>query len=67
MRHVFHASARAKPKMAYVNNCPRKAGFRAVDEIKEAKTCPIPIPLPVSPILLRPAPIYLAACNITSK
>lgn len=37
------ASARANPRIAYVNSCPRRAGFRAVDEIRDEKIEPIPI------------------------
>ena len=58
------ASARANPRIAYVNSCPRSAGFRAVDEIRDEKIDPIPIPAPVSPIAARPAPTYFAAAII---
>jgi hypothetical protein len=50
--------------MAKENSCPRRAGFRAVDEIRDEKIDPIPIPAPVSPIAARPAPMYFAAANI---
>lgn len=60
------ASARANPRIAYVNNCPRTPGFRAVEEINDENTEPIPIPAPVRPIAARPAPMYFAACNILS-
>lgn len=58
------ASASAKPRIAYVNSCPRIAGFRAVDEIRAENTEPIPIPAPVRPIAANPAPMYFAACNM---
>lgn len=61
------ASARANPRIAYVNNCPRSAGFRAVDEIRDENTDPIPIPAPVNPIAANPAPMYFAACNMFLK
>jgi hypothetical protein len=61
------ASAKANPKIAYVNNCPRIAGFRAVEAINDENTDPIPIPAPVNPIAANPAPIYFAACNILKK
>lgn len=47
-----------------MNSCPRSAGFRAVDEIRDEKIDPIPIPAPVSPIAARPAPMYFAAAII---
>ena len=58
------ASASLKPRIAYVNSCPRSAGFRAVDEINDENTDPIPIPAPVNPIAANPAPMYFAACNM---
>ena len=58
------ASARANPRIAYVNSCPRRAGFRAVEEIRDEKIEPIPIPAPVSPIAASPAPMYFAAAII---
>ena len=58
------ASARANPRIANENNCPRSAGFRAVEEISDEKICPIPIPAPVSPIAANPAPMYFAAANM---
>lgn len=58
------ASARANPRIAYVNSCPRIAGFRAVEAINDENTDPIPIPAPVRPIAANPAPMYFAACNI---
>jgi hypothetical protein len=61
------ASARANPRIAYVNSCPRSAGFRAVDEIRDEKIDPIPIPAPVRPIAARPAPMYFAAAMMFDK
>lgn len=61
------ASARANPRIAYVNSCPRSAGFRAVEAISDENTEPIPIPAPVSPIAARPAPMYFAAAAIVKK
>jgi len=58
------ASARANPRIAYVNSCPRSAGFRAVDAISDENTDPIPIPAPVNPIAASPAPMYFAAAVI---
>lgn len=57
-------SARANPRIAYVNSCPRSAGLRAVDEISDEKIDPIPIPAPVNPIAASPAPMYFAAAII---
>lgn len=42
------ASAKAKPKIAEVNNCPLILGFLAVDEIKEEKITTISIPPPIN-------------------
>jgi hypothetical protein len=50
-----------------VNNWPLNWGFLAVDEIKEAKILPIPIPAPINPEQAIPAPMYLAAINILNK
>lgn len=47
-----------------MNSCPRSAGLRAVEEIRDEKIDPIPIPAPVSPIAARPAPMYFAAANM---
>jgi hypothetical protein len=58
------ASARANPKIAYEKSCPRRAGFRAVEAIRDEKILPIPIPAPVSPIAANPAPMYFAAANM---
>ena len=58
------ASARANPRIANENSCPRSAGFRAVDAISDEKIEPIPIPAPVRPIAASPAPMYFAAANI---
>ena len=38
------ASARANPRIAYVNSWPEAFGFRAVPEIRAANTVPIPTP-----------------------
>ena len=58
------ASAKAKPKIAKVNNWPLTWGFLAVEAIKEEKINPIPIPAPISPEQANPAPIYFAATKI---
>jgi hypothetical protein len=58
------ASARANPRIAYENSCPRRAGFRAVELIRDEKIEPIPIPAPVRPIAANPAPIAFAAVII---
>ena len=58
------ASAKAKPKMAYENNCDLICGFLAVEAINEEKIKPIPAPAPINPEQAKPAPIYLAAANI---
>jgi hypothetical protein len=52
------------PRIAYVKSCPRSAGFRAVEEIRDEKIDPIPIPAPVSPIAASPAPMYFAAADM---
>ena len=58
------ASAKAKPRIAYENNCEPTLGFLAVPEIKAEKIKPIPAPAPIKPEHARPAPMYLAAANI---
>jgi len=58
------ASARAKPRIAYVNNWPLSWGFRAVDVIRDAKIRPIPAPAPIKPEQANPAPMYWAAEKI---
>ena len=55
------ASAKAKPKIAYENNWPLSAGFRATPVIREPKTVPMPVPAPMSPAAAAPAPISLPA------
>ena len=58
------ASAKAKPNIAYENNCDLICGFLAVEAIKEEKIKPIPAPAPIKPEQANPAPIYLAAAII---
>lgn len=58
------ASEKAKPNIAYENNCPLKDGFLATPKIRAPKTVPIPIPAPIKPVVARPVPINLAASNI---
>ena len=58
------ASAKANPKIAYVNSCPLIWGFLAVDAIKDEKIKPIPAPAPINPEQAKPAPMYFAAANI---
>src|SRR5690606_35590284 len=58
------ASAKANPNIAYENNCPRKEGFLDTPIIKAPKTTPIPTPAPINPVVAKPVPIILDACNI---
>ena len=55
------ASAIANPKIAYVNNCPLSAGFRATPVIRDPKIVPIPVPAPMSPAAAVPPPMSLPA------
>ncbi len=57
------ASVNANPRIAILNNSSFNEGFRAIPKTKAPKTVPIPTPVPASPIVARPAPMYLAACN----
>lgn len=57
------ASVRANPKMAILNNSSFKFGFLEIPKTRDPNTVPIPTPAPASPMVARPAPIYLAACN----
>lgn len=61
------ASAKANPRIAKLNNWPLIWGFLAVEEIKEEKIKPIPIPAPIKPEQAKPAPIYFAAANKAKK
>ncbi len=61
------ASANAKPKIAYENNCPLKAGFLATPKIKAPNTIPIPIPAPIKPVVAIPVPMIFAVCIICKK
>ena len=56
------ASANAKPKIAYANNCPLNEGFLATPIINAPKTTPIPTPAPIKPVVAKPVPIIFAAC-----
>ena len=58
------ASDRANPRIAYENNCGRRAGLRAVAVIRPLNTTPIPTPAPASPIVANPDPMYFAACSM---
>lgn len=58
------ASVKAKPKMAYPNNCCFRDGFLEYPVIKLPKTVPIPAPVPATPTVATPAPINLAASCI---
>ena len=60
------ASAKAKPKMAYANNCPLMLGLRATPVIKAPKTVPIPTPAPARPIVARPVPMLPPAMTMAS-
>ena len=59
------ASEKAKPKIAYENNCPRIDGFLATPNIKAPNTTPIPTPAPIKPVVAKPVPIILATCIMT--
>lgn len=56
------ASAKAKPSIAYANNCPLNEGFLATPSIRAPKTTPIPTPAPINPVVANPVPIILDAC-----
>ena len=58
------ASEKANPKIAYENNCDLKEGFLATPKIRAPNTTPIPTPAPINPVVAKPVPIILAACNI---
>lgn len=58
------ASAKAKPKIAKLNNWLLIWGFLAVEAINEEKIKPIPAPAPIKPEQAKPAPMYFAAANI---
>ncbi len=51
------ASAKAKPRIAYANNCPLRLGFLATPKISAPKTTPIPTPAPINPVVANPVPI----------
>lgn len=55
------ASEKAKPRMAYENNCPLKDGFLDTPIINAPKTTPIPTPAPIKPVVAKPVPIIFAA------
>ena len=61
------ASAKAKPNIAYANNCPLNDGFLDTPNIKAPKTTPIPTPAPIKPVVANPVPIILAACTTDKK
>ncbi|KAG9438896.1 hypothetical protein H6P81_021194 [Aristolochia fimbriata] len=61
------ASVRAKPKMAYKNDCFANEGFRATEWIEELRTFPIPTAAPAEAIVAAPAPIDFAPSNIKSR
>jgi len=52
------ASVKAKPKIANLNKLSSTVGFLEVPSTKDAKTSPIPIPAPASPVVDKPAPIF---------
>ena len=57
------ASVNANPRIAVLNNSSFKEGFREIPITNAPNTVPIPTPAPASPIVAKPAPINLAACN----
>ena len=57
------ASVRANPKIASLNNSSFNDGFLDTPMIKAPKTVPIPTPAPANPMVAKPAPTNLAACN----
>jgi hypothetical protein len=50
-----------------LKSSPLKEGFLAMPEIKALKMDPIPEPAPTKPMVVKLAPINLAACTITAK
>ena len=54
------ASTRAKPNIVMVKTSFLAAGFLPTAVIKAAKTLPIPIPAPITPITAKPAPNYFS-------
>ena len=54
------ASTRANPNIVIVKTSFLAAGFLPTAVIKAAKTLPIPIPAPITPITANPAPNYLS-------
>jgi len=59
------ASVKAKPKIANLNKLSSTVGFLEVPSTKDAKTSPIPIPAPASPVVDKPAPIFWEAVTRT--
>lgn len=57
------ASVNANPRIAILNNSSFNDGFLEIPKTKAPKTVPIPTPAPANPIVAKPAPMYLAACN----
>lgn len=57
------ASVNANPIIAILNNSSFNDGFLEIPKTKALNILPIPIPAPASPIVAKPAPIHLAACN----
>ena len=58
------ASAKAKPKIAYENNCPLNDGFLETPKISAPNTIPIPTPAPIKPVVAIPVAIIFADCII---
>ena len=57
------ASVKAKPKIANLKSSSLKEGFLETPSTNAPNTVPIPTPAPAKPIVAKPAPINLAACN----
>merc|ERR1712018_160678 len=61
------ASDKAKPRIAYENNCCFRDGFLAYPMMRLPKTVPIPAPEPATPTVAAPAPMNLAAESMSLR